>query len=122
MRQSKLYREHVGGNAMKDIMGQDDLKWQTDRCEGVYAGMTVHDHNSLAPGSRASQAVAAPAPTTAVVNEPAPSMMQPMAVAPAQPRPSAAPVASQEAQPPGHRRGAGYANKQSYNLLTGADN
>lgn len=78
VRQSKLYREHVGGNAMKELLGQDQLKWKTDAQEGVYAGKAVFDHNGKPP-------------------------------TPAQP--------AEEASK--HRRGAGAANKQTYNALTG---
>ena len=45
MRQSRLYREHCGGNAMKELMGQGNLKWDTSAQEGAYKGKKVFDHN-----------------------------------------------------------------------------
>ena len=50
VRQSRLFREHDSGNAMKDLMGGSDTKWKTDVQEGAYAGRAVYDHN--APGNR----------------------------------------------------------------------
>src|SRR3989338_8411382 len=41
VRQSKINREHMGGNNMKDILGQEQLKWDTNKQEGVYAGRGV---------------------------------------------------------------------------------
>lgn len=46
VRQSRLYREHNGGNAMKDLLGQSDLKWETNAQQGAYSGKRVYDHNS----------------------------------------------------------------------------
>lgn len=90
VRQSKLYRERDGGNAMKDLLGQTDLKWQTDRCQGVYAGQRVHDPLSDRPAN----------PPVVVAQKPA---------AVANPPP--------QQQVAGMRRGN--ANQQSYNILTG---
>lgn len=45
VRQSRLYREHCGGNAMKELMGQGNLKWDTSAQEGAYKGKKVFDHN-----------------------------------------------------------------------------
>lgn len=45
VRQSRLYREHCGGNAMKELMGQSSLKWDTTKQEGAYKGKAVFDHN-----------------------------------------------------------------------------
>jgi hypothetical protein len=42
VRQSRLYREHVGGNAMKDLLGQGNLKWDLNQQEGAYKGKRVH--------------------------------------------------------------------------------
>jgi hypothetical protein len=50
VRQSRLYREHVGGNAMKELLGQDTLKWDTQRQQGVYSGKPVFDHNQPPAG------------------------------------------------------------------------
>lgn len=52
VRQSRLYREHNGGNAMKDLLGQADLKWDVDRQQGAYKGMRVFDHNEQQPQSK----------------------------------------------------------------------
>jgi hypothetical protein len=43
VRQSKLYREKESGNAMKGIMGQDNLAWNTQEQEGVFSGQGVYD-------------------------------------------------------------------------------
>jgi hypothetical protein len=45
VRQSRTYRQHNGGNAMKDLLGQSNLNWDTDKQQGVYAGKRVFDHN-----------------------------------------------------------------------------
>ena len=45
VRQSRLYREHNGGNAMKDILGQNNLMWDTQAQLGAYQGKRVFDHN-----------------------------------------------------------------------------
>ena len=50
VRQSRLFREHDSGNAMKDLMGSGETKWKTDQQEGAYAGRALYDHN--APGNR----------------------------------------------------------------------
>jgi hypothetical protein len=59
VRQSRLYREHVGGNAMKELLGQDSLKWDTQRQQGVYSGKPVFDHNQApvaqAPAAESTQ-------------------------------------------------------------------
>lgn len=44
VRQSRLYREHNGGNTMKELMGQGDLKWDTTCVQGAYAGGKIFDH------------------------------------------------------------------------------
>ena len=38
VRQSKLYRQNESGNAMKAALGHDELKWETDALQGVFAG------------------------------------------------------------------------------------
>lgn len=43
VRMSKLYREKESGNAMKGIFGQDNLAWDTEKQEGVFAGQSVFD-------------------------------------------------------------------------------
>ena len=97
VRQSKLYREHDGGNAMKEIMGNDGLKWDTQQQQGAYLGKKAFDDKA--------PAVAQP--------ETAPSA--PLADCPKNTAAQPAPGIKQQ----GHRRGAGMANYQSYNILTG---
>ena len=46
VRQSRINREHMGGNAMKELMGQSSLKWETDKQQGAYAGRRTFDFNS----------------------------------------------------------------------------
>lgn len=86
VRQSMLYRQHVGGNEMKGILGQDSLQWDTTRTQGAYEGGRVYDHNTQSYQQQPAQ------------------------------QPQAAP---QQDQPTGHRRGAGNANRSTYNILTG---
>jgi hypothetical protein len=51
VRQSKLYRQHEGGNSMKAILGTDHLSWDADQQQGAYGGRPVYDHNRDMPGS-----------------------------------------------------------------------
>nr|CCC92171.1 conserved hypothetical protein [Trypanosoma congolense IL3000] len=44
VRQSRLYREHNGGNTMKELMGQSDLKWDTTQVQGAFTGGRLFDH------------------------------------------------------------------------------
>ncbi len=43
VRQSKLYRTNESGNAMKALMGYDDIVWETEQQQGVFAGRGVYD-------------------------------------------------------------------------------
>lgn len=43
VRQSKIYRQNESGNAMKSLMGHDDLSWDTEKQQGVFAGQSVYD-------------------------------------------------------------------------------
>ena len=99
VRQSKLYREHVGGNTMKELMGQESLKWDTNRTEGAYQGGRVFDHNSQQQQQQFQQP------------------QQPLADKRANAAPVQAPAPGVKES--GFRRGSGYANKQTYNILTG---
>ena len=45
VRQSRTYRQHNGGNTMKDIMGQGNLNWDTNNMQGAYAG-AAHPGNN----------------------------------------------------------------------------
>ena len=103
VRQSMLYRQHCGGNAMKEMMGQSQLAWSTTHQEGVYAGKRVFNHN------------AQPAAAAAVVF-----------VQPADARPQRAHVERGEAPPQqpfqpvplsSSRRGAGAANRQTFSVF-----
>lgn len=62
VRQSTLYRQHCGGNEMKSLLGQDQLKWDTTKVQGCYAGRPAYEFNgSSQDGPHApSQAVYAP--------------------------------------------------------------
>ena len=42
VRQSRLYREHNGGNAMKELLGNSELNWKTDQQQGAYKGRPVY--------------------------------------------------------------------------------
>jgi len=43
VRQSKIGREHEGGNQMKALLGHDDLAWDVNKVEGAYSGARVYD-------------------------------------------------------------------------------
>ena len=43
VRQTRTGRDHEGGNRMKDILGQSDLKWNIDEAQGAYHGHKVYD-------------------------------------------------------------------------------
>ena len=53
VRQSKIGREHEGGNQMKALMGNDDLKWNVNKTEGAYQGGRVHDTNGTVQAPKA---------------------------------------------------------------------
>ncbi|ESL10015.1 hypothetical protein TRSC58_02257 [Trypanosoma rangeli SC58] len=141
VRQSRLYREHVGGNTMKELMGQEKLKWDTTCTQGVYAGGKAFDHNDKprtqvvaedasssnksdgdprnVAGADAEEVVIAMETENDQVGT-AQSPTQPSAQPPQDqqqqrpPGPGAMPVAGRAFRP-----GAGYANRQTYNLFTG---
>jgi hypothetical protein len=102
VRQSKLFREHDGGNAMKDLMGQGQLKWDTNKCEGAYSGNKVYDHNNKSH-------------TETVSNQPM-ARKGSLQQAPAQAQPG-----QQQPQATATSGRRGVANRQSYNLITGED-
>jgi len=67
VRQSKLYREKESGNAMKGIFGQENLQWNTEQQQGVFAGQGVFDaasqsvtssHDTAVPNSGGMQSEA----------------------------------------------------------------
>ena len=43
VRQSKIYRTNESGNAMKSLLGQDNLAWDTEKQQGVFSGQAVYD-------------------------------------------------------------------------------
>ena len=43
VRQSQIYRTNESGNAMKDLLGHGDLRWDTHQQQGVFAGQAVYD-------------------------------------------------------------------------------
>eukprot|EP00744_Colponema_vietnamica_P002093 GILI01003366.1.p1 GENE.GILI01003366.1~~GILI01003366.1.p1 ORF type:complete len:138 (+),score=33.05 GILI01003366.1:226-639(+) len=111
VRQSRIYRENLGGNAMKELMGQDSLKWDTNRTQGAYDGGRVYDvDNDGVVRAGVNRADANPQP-------------QANQAPPQQSYTSQSQQYGQhqqpEAQPQGHRRGAGVANKSTYNIITG---
>ncbi|PWU95648.1 hypothetical protein C4B63_21g92 [Trypanosoma cruzi] len=144
VRQSRLYREHVGGNTMKELMGQDGLKWNTTHTEGVYAGGRAFDHNDKQhvagvptnannnkrnEGDLTNEAAAREERELVITidaeesrsrKSPSPQKskqeQQPPPPPPQQQQqgPAVTPVASRAFRP-----GAGYANRQTYNIFTG---
>ncbi|RYY87901.1 hypothetical protein EON63_03295 [archaeon] len=52
VRQSRLYRQHEGGNSMKALLGADNLAWEADKQQGVFQGRPVYDHNTADPYAR----------------------------------------------------------------------
>ncbi|RNF09967.1 hypothetical protein TraAM80_01806 [Trypanosoma rangeli] len=138
VRQSRLYREHVGGNTMKELMGQEGLKWDTTCTQGVYAGGKVFDHNDKprtqvvaedasssnksdidlgnATGTDAEVVIAMETEDdrTSATQAPTQAPAQPPQDQQRQSVTGAVPVAGRAFRP-----GAGYANRQTYNLFTG---
>lgn len=102
VRQSRLYREGCSGNAMKELMGQSELAWRTDQTEGCYGGGRVYDHNTednrASPNQRQQQQQYSQPPQQQ-------QQQQEQAVSASTGR--------------GFRPGAGYANRQTYNIFTG---
>ena len=111
VRQSRLYREHVGGNAMKGLLGQDSLAWDTNNQQGAYAGRKVYDHNVDGPQTNQANGTSAPAQAHGH-----PSQQQP------QQQPQQGNQNQGEAPAVGHRRGAGAANRSTYNILSHQEN
>jgi hypothetical protein len=67
VRQSKLFRQNESGNAMKGLLGQENLSWDTERKQGVFAGQQAYDASGTAPqfdsrGQASPAAAPAPAP------------------------------------------------------------
>lgn len=112
VRQSRNYREHLGGNAMKELMGQDSLKWDTTRTQGAYDGGRVYDADRDAPGHRAGQQPQQPQQQQ-YNQPPPPTNYTSQSQSYGQQQQQSAP------QQDGHRRGAGNANKSTYNIITG---
>lgn len=111
VRQSRLYREHVGGNAMKELMGQDVLKWDTTRTQGAYDGGKVFDDSD----ARAEEEEVVIAIDGADDEPHTPCGPRRGDVSPERrPQERRTPVASR-----GFRKGAGHANRQTYNIFTG---
>lgn len=113
VRQSRNYREHLGGNAMKELMGQDQLKWDTTRTQGAYEGGNVFDPDRDGPGHRAG------AQRQQQFNNPPPVQQQQQQVNQYQSSNNQYGSGQPAPQAAGHRRGAGQANRSTYNILTG---
>jgi hypothetical protein len=43
VRQSRYFRQYESGNAVKSILGTDNLRWDVERKEGVFQGHAVYD-------------------------------------------------------------------------------
>jgi len=117
VRQSRLFRQHDAGNAMKDLMGHSHLNWKTDVQEGAYAGKGVYDHN--APGNRtASQPKAAMQQQSPQQYQQAPQQQYQQA-----PAPMVEQVVNQQAAPQGKPKArGGYHNNPrdaGFNFFTG---
>jgi hypothetical protein len=50
IRQSKTFRMYESGNAVKGILGMDNLKWDVNRKEGAYSGAVVDHGATLGKG------------------------------------------------------------------------
>ncbi|KAG5510308.1 hypothetical protein JKF63_07636 [Porcisia hertigi] len=104
VRQSRLYREGCSGNTMKALLGQSDLSWKTNQTEGCYGGGRVYDHNT-----EDHRAV----PTQQQEQEQGQQQQQQE-----QQQQQQEPAVSASTGR-GLRPGAGYANRQTYNIFTG---
>ncbi|CCW71381.1 unnamed protein product [Phytomonas sp. Hart1] len=123
VRQSRLYREGCSGNAMKDILGQGELKWDTTRTQGCYQGGHVYDHNTQ--DNLAVQQEAAPTPPASteegeieveVVRHDASAPVRALETK-EEAKPEAPRVSASTGR--GFRPCAGMANQQTYNIFTG---
>ena len=138
VRQSRTYRAHNGGNAMKDIMGQGNLAWDTENMQGAYTG-AAHPGHSDGTQTHGHQST-----SQQNYQQPPPQQQQqpPQQQAEShwshhqeqQPSAARAQPAQQQAhwshhqeqqlgaaQPSAHRGrpGAGAANRTTYNFMTG---
>ncbi|KAG5506300.1 hypothetical protein JIQ42_07918 [Leishmania sp. Namibia] len=107
VRQSRLYREGCSGNAMKELLGQSELSWKTNQTEGCYGGGRVYDHNT-----DDHRAVLTQKPSEQQQQHP--SQKQPQQQQPQQEQQAVSASTGR-----GLRPGAGYANRQTYNIFTG---
>ncbi|KAL7704479.1 hypothetical protein N2W54_005498 [Lotmaria passim] len=116
VRQSRLYREGCSGNAMKELMGQSELAWKTDQTEGCYGGGHVYDHNTEDHKAVRSGENGNNSNNNSSVqgqqNQYRPQQQQ-QQQKPPQPQAVSASTGR------GFRPGAGYANRQTYNIFTG---
>ncbi|KAG5510720.1 hypothetical protein GH5_06943 [Leishmania sp. Ghana 2012 LV757] len=110
VRQSRLYREGCSGNAMKELLGQSELSWKTNQTEGCYGGGRVYDHNT-----DDNRAVLTQKPSEQQQQHP--SQKQPQQQQPQQEQQPQQAVSASTGR--GLRPGAGYANRQTYNIFTG---
>jgi hypothetical protein len=56
VRQTRLYRQHESGNAIKELMGQGQLLWDVDHCQGVWDGRpTTRPADSARPPKNTPQ-------------------------------------------------------------------
>ncbi|KAG5484992.1 hypothetical protein LSCM1_07072 [Leishmania martiniquensis] len=112
VRQSRLYREGCSGNAMKELLGQSELSWKTNQTEGCYGGGRVYDHNT--EDHRAALTQTPPPPQQ---QQQQPSQKQQQQQQPQHEEKTQQAVSASTGR--GLRPGAGYANRQTYNIFTG---
>ena len=64
VRQSRRFRENESGNAMKDLLGAENLKWDTQNKQGVFEGQPAHADEghppAAAPAAAAKSAAKVP--------------------------------------------------------------
>ncbi|CCW63579.1 unnamed protein product [Phytomonas sp. EM1] len=128
VRQSRLYREGCSGNAMKDILGQGELKWDTTRTEGCYKGGHVYDHNTKDNLAVQQEMERDQEKTSAVEGEDEEIEVEVVDKEAATPAPQQETDVPQKSDVPprvsastgrGFRPCSGMANQQTYNIFTG---
>lgn len=69
VRQSKLFRQNESGNAMKGLLGQENLSWDTEKKQGVFAGQHAFDASAGGPSPLAPAPAPRPAPAVSPYNK-----------------------------------------------------
>ena len=109
VRMTPLAREHLGGNAMKDLMGHSDLNHDLEKPEGVYAPAAKARACGQQDGITMNPGQMHQSPQNQQQQQ-APQKQQQQQQAP------------QQQQQQGGRPGAGKANQATYNIFTGEMN